>query len=77
MLWRKVDGYHATSDCGNYRISRSKHGDRWIYQAWGPRGPDRHPNLLGTYSDRQQAMDACTKHADPARKIIPRVKSKR
>lgn len=56
MKWRKVDAYHAASDCNRYTVTRTGPEGGIVYQAW--RGKI-HLLTVAANGDEVAAKKAC------------------
>ena len=62
VRWRKMDPYHAVSDCGCYTVARTGRGEGTLYTAWlvDRRGHSRETLYIG--SDPRAAARVCEEH---------------
>lgn len=63
MKFIRMTTWHEESDCGKYRVSAAKHGDKYTWCAFLT---DTKPNtLLGCELSAEAARKLCERHANP------------
>lgn len=62
LHWRRADDYHQETECGRFRVSGARVGERFRYLAWRCRG-DRPAELIGDGDSAQEAQAHAQRHA--------------